>query len=153
MSFVHNTILQVLENKSKDKSKISWINSPLAPIKENKNAVGDFGEYLYKNVLGNSATVIKKGHDVYVSDGSKVEVKTAFQGKSGSFFFNQIYADKDWNKIAFVFVKPNEVEIWECNRNDLDFDVDFVLNNGYSWNKKDSSKLSQKWKKIYCEVL
>jgi hypothetical protein len=155
MSNVINALNEVIKSKSSNKKpKVDWSNSPLLPIKSDKNncSAGDFGEILYKNVIGPSATVVKKGHDVYVDDGSKVEVKTAFQGKDGSFFFNQIYSEKDWNKIAFVFVKPNAVEIWECDRNNLNFDVDFFDNNGYAWRKSSSSKLSSAWKKIYSEV-
>ncbi len=153
MSNVINALNEVVESKSSNKKpKIDWSNSPLLPIKRDKNSIGDFGEILYKNVIGSSATVVKKGHDVYVDDGSKVEVKTAFQNTGGSFFFNQIKSEKDWNKIAFVFVKPNAVEIWECDRSNLNLDVEFRLNNGYAWNKGSPSKLSPAWKKIYSEV-
>jgi hypothetical protein len=153
MSNVINALNEVIKSKSSNKKpKVDWSNSPLLPIKRDKNSIGDFGEILYKNVIGSSATVVKKGHDVYVDDGSKVEVKTAFQNTGGSFFFNQIKSEKDWNKIAFVFVKPNEIEIWECHRNNLNFDVDFIHNNGYAWNKSSSSKLSSAWTKVYSEV-
>jgi len=153
MSIIIDSLNEVIESKSsKNNIKVDWSNSPLLPIKNKKNSIGDFGETLYKNVLGSSASIVKKGHDIYVSDGSKVEVKTAFQNTGNSFFFNQIYSEKDWNKIAFVFVKPNEVEIWECDRNNLNFDVDFIHNNGYAWNKSSSSKLSSAWTKVYSEV-
>jgi hypothetical protein len=153
MSIVMDTLNEVIKSKSSNKKpKVDWSNSQLLPIKRDKNSIGDFGEILYKNVIGSSATVVKKGHDVYVHDGSKVEVKTAFQNTGGSFFFNQIKSEKDWNKIAFVFVKPNQVEIWECDRNNLNFNVDFIHNNGYAWNKSSSSKLSSAWTMVYNEV-
>lgn len=154
MSLVISSLNETIASKSSSKKniKVDWSNSPLLPIKNMKNSIGDFGETLYKNVIGISATVVKKGHDVYVEGGVKVEVKTALQNTSGSFFFNQIYDNKDWNKIAFVFVKPNEIQIWECDRDKLDFNVDFIHNNGYAWNKSDSSKLSSAWIMIYSEV-
>ena len=154
MSLVISSLNETIASKSSSKKniKVDWSNSPLLPIKNMKNSIGDFGETLYKNVIGVSATVVKKGHDVYVEGGAKVEVKTAFQNTGGTFFFNQIYSNKDWNKIAFIFVKPNEIQIWECDRDKLDFNVDFIHNNGYAWNKSDSSKLSSAWTKIYSEV-
>lgn len=155
MSLVISSLNETIASKSskKKKVKVDWSNSPLLTIKNMKNSVGDFGETLYKNVIGVSATVVKKEHDVYVEGGVKVEVKTAFQDhQSGNFWFNQIKEHKDWNKIVFVFVKPREVEIWECDRDKLNFSVDFFANNHWSWKKNSSSKLSSAWTKIYNEV-
>jgi hypothetical protein len=124
-----------------------------------KNAVGDFGEHCVNNLynsLGVESSIVKKGHDV-IAGQKKIEVKTAFRGKGGSFFFNQIYyehqetsAVKDWDHLAFVFVSPNRIEIWECRRPD-DPSLHFTKNNGWAWNKNSSRKLENIWKCIHSE--
>jgi len=141
-------------------SKIDWSSSPLNAVKmAGKNAVGDFGEHCVRNFydsIGVESQIIKKGHDV-VAGSKKIEVKTAFQNKGGSYFFNQIYyehqetsAVKDWDHLAFVFVSPNRIEIWECKRPDNP-SLHFTKNNGWAWNKNSSHKLENIWKCIYSE--
>ena len=111
---------------------------------------------LYYNSIGVKSQIIKKGHDV-IAGSKKIEVKTAFKGKSGSFFFNQIYyehqetsAVKDWDHLAFVFVSPERIEIWECERPN-EPKLYFTKNNGWSWRKNNSCKLESIWKCIHSE--
>lgn len=146
--------------RARPPSKTDWSNSPFLKVKmAGKNAVGDFGEFCVKNYyesLGVKSKIVKKGHDV-IAGQKKIEVKTAFRGKGGSFFFNQIYyenqetfAVKDWDHLAFVFVSPERIEIWECERPD-EPSRHFTKNNGWSWNKNDPRKLGNIWKCIYTE--
>lgn len=146
--------------RGRTQSKIDWSSSPFGKVKRaGKNAVGDFGEHCVNNLynsLGIESRVVKKGHDVLAGE-KKIEVKTAFQNKQGSFFFNQIYYEhqetsvvKDWDYLAFVFVSPNRIEIWECERPD-DPSLHFTKNNGWAWNKNNSCKLRDIWKCIYAE--
>jgi len=140
--------------------KIIWKGSPFLHVKlASKNAVGDFGEWQFKHFsdsIGDAAQIIKKGHDVRTQSGKRVEVKTACQGKTGSFFFNQIYytdpktnIKKDWDHLVFVFVKPFCVEMWECKQPAEPADH-FRINNGWSWRRNSSNKLDETiWTKIY----
>tara|TARA_R110001583_G_scaffold159508_1_gene311339 strand:- start:351 stop:857 length:507 start_codon:yes stop_codon:yes gene_type:complete len=151
------TIKETLENRSV--SKVDWTGSPFIKTKlEGKNAVGDFGENLIKNLYesqGKEAEIIKKGHDV-LADNKKIEVKTAFQNKAKGFFFNQIYYEKyveneikDWDHLAFVFVSPFSIEVWECKRPKAP-EEHFIKNNGWAWHKNSPSRLCGKtWKKTY----
>lgn len=142
-------------------SKVNWDNSRYLEVKNaGKNAVGDFGEelaydfYLSQGVI---SEIIKRGHDV-IGGVEKSEVKTAFQGKQGSYFFNQIYYEdpetghrKDWDFLIFVFVAPQGIEMWKCHRPDNPRDH-FTKNNGWSWNKNSPSKLNKSiWTKIWSE--
>jgi hypothetical protein len=138
--------------------KVDWSNSAFRKVKkEGKNAVADFGEFLYEefsNQAGDAAKIIRKGHDVRTTK-KKTEVKTAFKNKGGTYFFNQIYYKdaqtgkvKDWDTLAFVFVSPNKVEIYECPR-PTDPSQDFRWNNGWSWNRSSPKSLSDKWTKVY----
>ena len=143
--------------------KVDWSGSPFLRVKDlGKNAVGGFGENLYATIqesLGNSAQVVRAEHDVLVSTSGgfkKVEVKTAFQSKSKSFFFNQIRlnhdkteAPKDWDTLAFIFVEPHKIEVWEIDRANLNAREEFKWNNGWSWNRRSSQLLSSTWRKIY----
>jgi hypothetical protein len=146
--------------RARSPSKTDWLNSPFLEVKlAGITAVGDFGEFCVKNhykSLGVDSRLVKNQHDVLAGT-KKIEVKTAFQGKQGSFFFNQIYYEsqetgvtKDWTHLAFVFVRPNRIEIWECERPD-DPSLYFRKNNGWSWNKNDPRKLGEIWKCIYTE--
>jgi hypothetical protein len=139
------------------KGKVDWSQSPYRDVKGEKNAVGDFGEYVYQgwcNKEGDLAEIVRKYHDVKTVT-KKTEVKTAFQNKSGTFFFNQIYyhnpetgEEKDWDTLAFVFVWPHRVEVWECSRPENP-DEEFGKNNGYCWNKSSPNSLSKIWTKVY----
>jgi len=144
-------------------SKVSWVGSPFQEVKSlGKNSVAAFGEHLYSEYQksqGLDSKVVRCEHDVLVSGNKKVEIKTAFQNKSGGFFFNQIRyhlphdhdragEEKNWDTLAFVFVKPYRVEIWECPR-PPDPENHFVWNNDYSWNKKDSDRLQSNWTCVY----
>lgn len=159
-TIISKSITDTLTNRPA--SKVDWNKSPLKEVKMGgKNAVGDYGEHVVKNYYrdaGIDSLIIKKGHDVLAGT-KKIEVKTAFQGKAGSFFFNQIYyvdpntgVDKDWTHLAFVFVRPDSVEIWECER-PPNPEEHFNINNGWSWNKNDPKKLTSIWKKIYSEEI
>ena len=140
--------------------KVDWSNSPFLPVKlAGKNAVGDFGEFCFKHFsdfIHDNATIIKKEHDVVTKSDKKVEVKTAFKGKTGSFFFNQIYYQdpqtnkiKDWDHLVFVFVEPHRIEMWECKK-PTNPEKHFTRNNGWCWNRSSSDKLDkQLWAKIY----
>lgn len=135
-------------------SKVDWSNSPFLPVKNaGKNAVGDFGEHAY-HLLGikggNLSSIVKKGHDVLVGN-KKVEVKTSFQNKQGRFSFNQLYEHKDFTHIAFVFVWPNKIEVWECQR-PIKFQQYFTANNGWMWSGSSPSKLDKTiWTKTHEE--
>ena len=141
-------------------SKTDWGTSPFLKVRNaGKNAVGDFGEYCvrnYYNSIGVKSQIVKKGHDV-IAGSKKIEVKTAFKNKGGSFFFNQIYYEhqetstvKDWDHLAFVFVSPERIEIWECERPN-EPELYFRKNNGWSWRKNNSCKLESIWKCIHSE--
>jgi len=145
------------------KGKINWDGSPFREVKDlGKNSVAAFGEHLYdqqQKRMGLKSKVVRREHDVLVSGNKKVEVKTAFQNKSGRFFFNQIRyhlpndhdragQEKDWDTLAFVFVKPYGIEIWETPR-PKNPEHHFNWNNDYSWNRKDSHLLQPNWRKIY----
>jgi hypothetical protein len=144
------------EKKAKSKNKVDWTGSPVQKYQPFKNKKGSFGENLYAIVSG--GTVLHKdGSDVFYGE-SKVEVKTCFQNTSEDFWFNQIKPNKGWNKLAFVFVWPNRVEIWEINKNEIVLGEDIDENsssNGFSWRAKDSSRLSESanWKRIYAEEM
>tara|TARA_R110001583_G_scaffold25238_1_gene91502 strand:+ start:1106 stop:2485 length:1380 start_codon:yes stop_codon:yes gene_type:complete len=154
--------IQAVKNEVKE-GKISWEDSPFQEVKSlGKNSVAAFGEHLYNEYqksVGLKSKVVRCEHDVLVSDSKKIEIKTAFQNKNGTFFFNQIRyhlpamheragEEKNWDTLAFVFVKPHRVEIWECPR-PQDPENHFVWNNDYSWNKKDSDKLNSNWTCVY----
>ena len=139
--------------------KVDWSNSPFLPVKlAGKNAVGDFGEFCFKHFsdfIHDNATIIKKEHDVITKSDKKVEVKTAFKSKAGSFMFNQIYYEdksgnnKDWDHLVFVFVEPFKIEMWQCKRPDNP-EKHFTINNGWSWSRSSSAKLDENlWSKIY----
>ena len=148
--------------------KIDWGDSPFLEIKElGKNSVGGFGEHLYnqyqKQIQINQSKVVRVEHDVIVNQNKKVEVKTAFQNKSGGFFFNQIRyhlpedheragEQKDWTHLAFVFIRPHRVEIWECER-PSDPKRHFKWNNDWSWNGKNEGRgnklCTDTWRKAY----
>ena len=142
-------------------SKVNWDNSSYSRVKSaGKNAVGDFGEELTKDWYesqGLISEIIKRGHDV-LGGTDKTEVKTAFQGKQGGYFFNQIYYEdpetghrKDWDFLIFVFVAPQGIEMWKCERPDNPEDH-FIKNNGWSWNKSSPSKLDKSiWTKVWSE--
>lgn len=156
MRIIKEAIAKTLKNRPE--SKVDWSNSPFKDVKDaGKNAVGDFGENLYAFRV--SGEVVKKGHDVLCSNPpKKTEVKTAFRGKSRSFFFNQIYEKcpdtgnyKDWDTLSFVFVYPHSVEIWEAPREKLDFNLDFKANNGWSWSRTSPEKLPSYFVKIHEE--
>ena len=91
-SIISESISDTLQ--ARPSSKTDWSTSPFLKVRNaGKNAVGDFGEYCvrnYYNSIGVKSQIIKKGHDV-IAGSKKIEVKTAFKNKSGSFFFNQIY--------------------------------------------------------------
>tara|TARA_Y100000034_G_C6777503_1_gene347256 strand:+ start:170 stop:673 length:504 start_codon:yes stop_codon:yes gene_type:complete len=143
-------------------SKVDWSNSPYLPTKlEGKNAVGDFGENLIYSIYeerGIECEIIKKGYDVLVGD-KKVEVKTSFQNKSKAFFFNQIKEVdeetgklKDWDHLAFVFVRPQSIEVWECKKPEK-LHEHFTKNNGWAWRKLSSDSLCKKtWVRTYLEI-
>jgi len=147
---------------SRPLSKVDWSNSRYLSTKlEGKNAVGDFGENLIKNIYkrrGIECEIIKKGYDVLVGD-RKVEVKTSFQNKNKAFFFNQIKEVdeetgklKDWDHLAFVFVRPQSIEVWECKKPEK-LHEHFKKNNGWSWRKSSSSGLCKKtWTRTYLGI-
>jgi len=155
----------IVESAIKDaldrpEGKVDWTNSPFKPVKSaGKNAVADFGEFCFKHYsdsINDHARIIKKGHDVITKSNKKVEVKTAFKNKGGSFFFNQIYYqepetgnNKDWDHLVFVFVEPFKIEMWQCKRPNNP-EKHFRKNNGWSWNLSSSTKLDGNlWSKIY----
>ena len=154
----------IIENAIKDaldrpEGKVGWTNSPFEPLINHKNAKGDFGELCFKyysDSINDHAKIIRKGHDVITKSNKKVEVKTAFKSKAGSFFFNQIYYEdqetgdnKDWDHLVFVFVEPFKIEMWQCKRPDNP-EKHFRINNGWSWNRSSSAKLDENlWSKIY----
>jgi hypothetical protein len=142
-------------------SKVNWDNSPYLPVKSaGKNAVGDFGEELTKDYYesrGLISEIINRGHDV-LGGVEKTEVKTAFLGKQGGYWFNQIYYEdpdtghrKDWDFLMFVFVSPTGIEMWKCPR--LDNPEDHLgKNNGYHWKGSSPSKLDKSiWTKVWSE--
>jgi hypothetical protein len=154
--------LQEIIKKTLDEvppSKTDWKDSEFLPVKTaGKNSVGGFGEHLFRDwseAEGNEALIVRKGHDV-LSGTEKVEVKTAFKGKAGSYFFNQIYythpetgAKKDWDHLVFVFVSPTGVEMWKCARPPSPQEH-FRLNNGWSFNRTSTSSLDKSiWNQIY----
>ena len=157
---VRETIKETIE--SRPISKVDWSNSPYLSTKlEGKNAVGDFGENLIKNIYeqrGIKCEIIKKGYDVLVGD-KKVEVKTSFQNKGKSFFFNQIKEVdedtgklKDWDHLAFVFVRPQSIEVWECKK-PAKLCEHFKANNGWSWRKPTTDSLCRKtWTRTFLEI-
>jgi|TARA_R110002110_G_scaffold397029_1_gene612153 hypothetical protein len=142
-------------------SRTDWTNSVFQSVKTaGKNSVGGFGEHLFRDWSeseGNNARIVRKGHDV-LSGTEKVEVKTAFKSKAGSYFFNQIYythpetgAQKDWDHLVFVFVSPTGVEMWKCEK-PPEPQKYFRRNNGWSWNRNSPSKLDNSiWKQIYTD--
>ena len=162
MNLVSKASELAMEKSNYLKDMQKWEKCPaLFDIKAfgGKNAVGDFGENLvheWHKERGVTSAIIKKGHDVHSGE-KKIEVKTAFESRMGTFWFNQIYyADpktgvtKDWDCLIFVFVYPDRVELWEIERPENPEDH-FNWNNGWSWQKKGSEKLDQsKWKMIDC---
>jgi hypothetical protein len=147
--------------------KIDWSDSPFLDVKKlGKNSVAAFGEHLYdqqQKRMGLKSKVVRVEHDVIVGQNKKTEVKTAFQNKAGTFFFNQIRyflpedheragEQKDWNHLAFVFVKPHSVEIWECER-PSDPKRHFRWNNDWSWQGKNEGRgkklCPDTWIKVY----
>jgi hypothetical protein len=153
-----NTFELIVENAIKSASersdgKVDWANSPFQAVRAaGKNAVADFGEFCFKNYsdhIKDPATIIRKGHDIITKSNKKVEVKTSFKTKSGSYFFNQIYYEKDWDHLVFVFVEPKRLEMWICERPNNP-DEHFRRNNGWSWQRSSSGKLDKTlWTKIY----
>ena len=116
---------------------------------------------LWLSSIINAEKKIRAGHDVYTINNDlkkKIEVKTASQGKNGSFWFNQIYYEstdkgelKDWDYLCFVFVKPFGIEVWECKK-PANPELHFRMNNGWSWQKPSSKYLDKSiWYKVYEE--
>ena len=152
--------------------KIDWSQSIFLEVKElGKNSVGGLGEHLYdqyqKQVEQNLSQIIRSEHDVLIGTQKKVEVKTAFQNKQGGFFFNQIRYNlpsdhpragqpKDWTHLAFVFVKPDSFEIWECERPAVP-EKHFRWNNDWSWNGTNAGRgkklCTETWKRVYGYVV
>ena len=92
-----------------------WTGATLEPFRQVANTNrGDIGEEFIFRYLSNSGIAVGKGAsrieewDLEI-DGLKFEVKTASEDRSGSFQFNHIRLDRNYDYLLCLGIRPEEI--------------------------------------------
>lgn len=141
------------------KSLQQWDSVPSLQAVKQYRSVAAFGEGFVRGWLRDAGHDVRDRrnaqHDLQVrmTDSDELqqwEVKTSFLSRINTHWFNQIGArtknggNKDFSHLCFVFVNPDNVQVWYAEANEELFS-ELTENNGYDWRGKGSWELSNKW--------
>lgn len=149
----------VAEDSGTKESLAQWDSVPSLQAVKQYRSVAAFGEGFVRGWLRNEGYDVRDRrnaqHDLQVrmeefGELQQWEVKTSFLSRLKTHWFNQIGprtkggGNKDFSHLCFVFVNPDNVQMWYAVANQELFD-ELTENNGYDWKGKGAWELSDKW--------
>lgn len=98
----------------------------LAPTTKHKFAT-DFAFEIIARINGERGIQIRQGksRDTIFVDGYKTSIKTSKLWENDQLCWQQIRLAREWQRIIFVAVFPNDINVWWATHDD----IDYIVNN------------------------